>query len=127
MRVTPAVALATTFAMAIVGCSEPTSPTEVGSVATPDLSVSTAASQVTISPGQSIQAAVNSHPEGTTFLLKAGVFRNQTVVPKSGDVFIGEKGAVLDGGGRTAFAGFAVVAAPSRRADDLADFCRGDC
>ena len=98
MRLSPVVALATTFAIAVVGCSEPTSPTQVSALSTPDLSVSANGSQVTIAPGQSIQAAVNSQPSGTTFVLKAGTYRNQSVVPKSGDVFIGEKGAVLDGG-----------------------------
>ena len=44
---------------------------------------------VAIAPGQNIQSIVNSHPAGTTFLLKAGVHRNQTINqvwggPKSG-------------------------------------------
>ena len=104
MRVTPAVALATTFAIAMVGCSEPTSPTQASTVATPDLSVSTTGSQVTISPGESIQAAVNSHPAGTTFILRPGTYRNQRVIPKSGDAFIGQRGVVLDGANSAPFA-----------------------
>ena len=104
MRATPVVALATTFAFTIVGCSEPTAPTEANTVATPDLSVSTSSSQVTIAPGQSVQAAVSAHPAGTTFLIKAGTHTGQAVVPKTGDVFIGESGAILDGGGTIASA-----------------------
>ena len=60
-----------------------------------------------ISVGQSIQSAVNANPEGTTFIIKAGVHRRQSVKPKSGMKFVGEPGAVLDGEGATprAFAG----------------------
>ncbi len=43
-----------------------------------------------ISPGSSIQAAVNAAAAGTTFILKAGTHLGQRVVPKAGDVFIGE-------------------------------------
>ena len=45
---------------------------------------------VAIAPGQNIQSVVNSHPAGTTFLLKAGVHRNQTITPRTGDSFVGE-------------------------------------
>ncbi len=60
-------------------------------------------------PGQSIQAAVNAAPAGTTFILKSGTHVQQTVIPKAGDVFHGEPGTVLDGQGRTqwAFRGYA--------------------
>ena len=54
-----------------------------------------------ISVGQSIQSAVNANPEGTTFVIKAGVHRRQSVKPKSRMTFIGEPGAVLDGEGAT--------------------------
>jgi hypothetical protein len=56
------------------------------------------------SPGASIQYAVNRFPAGTKFRLTAGVYRRQRVVPKSGDTFVGDAGAVLDGGGTTAYA-----------------------
>ena len=49
-------------------------------------------------PGESIQAAVNANPEGTTFTIMAGVHRLAAVSPKAGNTFIGEPGAVLDGG-----------------------------
>ena len=61
------------------------------------LSATGAASTITIKAGQSIQSAVNNHPAGTTFLISAGVYRQQSVVPKSGDSFIGENGAHLNG------------------------------
>jgi hypothetical protein len=57
----------------------------------------TAATGTTISPGQSIQAAVNAYPGGTTFTLKAGVHRLQSVQPKAGDTFVGETGAIMSG------------------------------
>ena len=55
-------------------------------------------------PGQSIQAAVNANPAGTTFILKSGTHVQQTVIPKQGDVFHGEPGTVLDGQGAAQWA-----------------------
>lgn len=52
---------------------------------------------VQLSPGDNIQAAVNANPTDTTFVLTPGVYRMQRVVPKTGDVFSGESGAILDG------------------------------
>jgi len=48
---------------------------------------------VVVRAGESIQAAVDSHPEGTSFLLKAGVHRLQQISPKAGDAFYGERDA----------------------------------
>jgi len=53
--------------------------------------------RVSISPGQSIQDAVDANPAGTTFHIKAGIHRLQQVKPKDGDKFIGESGAILSG------------------------------
>jgi hypothetical protein len=50
-----------------------------------------------IFPGQDIQAAVNAMPAGTAFLLRAGVYRMQSVRPKPGNTFTGEAGAVMSG------------------------------
>ena len=52
---------------------------------------------IVLNPGDSIQAAVNANPQNTTFYLKAGVHRLQTVTAKNGDIFLGETGAVLNG------------------------------
>jgi parallel beta-helix repeat protein len=52
---------------------------------------------VVVRAGESIQAAVNANPAGTTFWLKAGVYHGQTVAPKDGMTFVGEVGAILDG------------------------------
>jgi parallel beta-helix repeat protein len=54
---------------------------------------------VLIKPGESIQAAVNANPAGTTFVLASGTHTGQSVTPKAGDAFIGEAGAILDGAG----------------------------
>lgn len=51
----------------------------------------------TIYPGESIQDAVDANPAGTEFLIKAGIHRLQVVRPKSGNVFVGETGAILSG------------------------------
>jgi hypothetical protein len=52
---------------------------------------------VPIAIGANLQQIVNSHPEGTTFLLKTGVHRLQTVTPKDRQEFIGEPGTVMSG------------------------------
>jgi len=61
------------------------------------VSVPAAAQSVEIYPGQNIQQIVNSYPWGTTFYLKSGVHRLQSITPRSGDRFIGEPGTVLSG------------------------------
>lgn len=58
------------------------------------------ANAVVIDPGESIQEAVDAHPEATAFLIKAGVHRLQQVSPKNGNTFVGEPGAVLSGARR---------------------------
>ena len=66
---------------------------------------------VAVGAGDDAQTIVNRHPPGTTYLVEAGIhLRNFDVRPKSGDVFCGEPGAVLDGGRRlrSAFSGDAL-------------------
>lgn len=53
---------------------------------------------VLISPGADIQELVDANPVGTTFVLETGIHRNQQVTPKDENSFIGEPGAVMDGG-----------------------------
>ncbi|MFB3922523.1 MAG: right-handed parallel beta-helix repeat-containing protein [Terriglobia bacterium] len=60
-------------------------------------STTTTPSGIQLSPGADIQAAVNANPTGTAFVLAPGVYRLQSVVPKSGNVFSGQAGAILDG------------------------------
>jgi len=52
---------------------------------------------VRIAPDQRIQDFVESFPAGTTFEITAGVHRLESVVPKDGDSFVGEPGAILNG------------------------------
>jgi len=52
---------------------------------------------VDIYPGVDIQSQVNLYPAGTTFVLKSGVHRMQSIRPRSGDRYIGETGTVLSG------------------------------
>jgi parallel beta-helix repeat protein len=56
-----------------------------------------AAASTEISPGEDIQARVNTMPPGTSFLLKTGLHRLQTISPRAGDTFTGEPGTVLSG------------------------------
>ena len=59
---------------------------------------SSSCSGVSVFPSQSLQAAVDANPGGTTFCLKAGIQRLTVgVVPKAGDSFIGDPGAVVSG------------------------------
>lgn len=60
------------------------------------------AGAVTISPGASIQDAVDANPDGTTFILSPGEYRGQIVSPRNGNVFVGSPGAVLVGDGASA-------------------------
>ena len=55
------------------------------------------AATVNISPGIDIPAVVDANPAGTTFVIHPGVYRMQTIIPKNGDIFIGESGAILNG------------------------------
>ncbi len=66
---------------------------------------------VYLDPGDDFQAANDSNPPGTIFGVNAGTHSGQRVVdPKQGNQWLGEPGAVLDGGGTLtdAFAGTAV-------------------
>jgi parallel beta-helix repeat protein len=44
-----------------------------------------------------IRHEVDSHSPDTTFYLRAGLYRTQSVQPKNGDTFLGAHGAILDG------------------------------
>jgi hypothetical protein len=100
------------LAFAATGCdsdtaTSPIAPVEdpVGAGASEDgPELASASGLIAISPGQSIQAKVNSYPAGTQFLIKAGTYTKQRIVPKSGNAFIGEPGAILDGKNATAYA-----------------------
>jgi hypothetical protein len=52
---------------------------------------------VSIAPGESWQAKVDANPTGTVFRVLAGRHVQQSVLPKTGDQFIGDPGAVMDG------------------------------
>lgn len=52
---------------------------------------------VRIEVGEDIQAIVDTYPSGTTFLIASGIHRMQTIIPRDGDVFVGEADAVLSG------------------------------
>ena len=56
-----------------------------------------AQSTVSLVPGTDLQKTVSAHPAGTTYRIKAGIHRLQQITPKDGDIFIGDKGAVLNG------------------------------
>jgi len=78
--------------------------TTKAAVATSTTRVVSVSGGVSVSAGDSLQKVVDAHPAGTTFVLKAGVYRRQSVKPKDGDVFVGESGAVLTGEDVTQYA-----------------------
>jgi parallel beta helix pectate lyase-like protein len=53
--------------------------------------------QISVSPADNIQVAVDLNPPGTTFIVSTGTYRLQSVKPKDGDTFVGMPGAVLSG------------------------------
>jgi parallel beta-helix repeat protein len=50
-----------------------------------------------VSPGESIQAAVDAAAEGETIVIAPGLHRTQTVDPKAGQTIVGAPGAVMSG------------------------------
>ena len=57
-----------------------------------------------MSSADDIQSQINSHPQGTTFCVKAGVYRIATgILVKSFDKLLGEPGAIIDGQGVSAY------------------------
>jgi len=68
----------------------------------PQLSISCPFGAVDLVPGTNIPAVVQQYPGGTTFCVKAGIHRiTSAITPKTGDTFVGEYGAILDGTGWT--------------------------
>jgi parallel beta-helix repeat protein len=66
----------------------------------PQATITCPAGAIDIWPGQYIQGAVNSYPGATTFCLRAGVHSvTSSIKPKTGNTFVGEYGAILDGSG----------------------------
>lgn len=55
------------------------------------------AATVYVYPSNNLQSVVNAYPSGTTYMLTRGVYRMQSVTPKSGDVYVGQSGAVMNG------------------------------
>jgi len=55
------------------------------------------AATVNVATTDNLQTLVNNNPGPTTFSLAPGIHRLQSVVPKSGNVFVGPTGAILSG------------------------------
>ena len=67
-------------------------------VAGPQRDIGCPAAAVAVAPGTDIQRIVDAYPGATTFCLRAGVHAiTSAITPKTGDVFVGEYGAILDG------------------------------
>ncbi len=55
------------------------------------------ANAVRLNPGDDVQAIVENSPNGTAFVFSPGVYRMNTIIPKDGQQFYGEPGAVISG------------------------------
>src|SRR5678815_3333022 len=53
-------------------------------------------SPLSIAPGENWQAKVSAHPDGTMFRIMPGRHVHVAVIPKSGNQFIGDPGAIMD-------------------------------
>ena len=102
MGAASAVWLASGLAIDVAG-SVPSPPTDVRVLRAwnergPQSSISCPAGAVDIAPGTNIQNVVNGYGGNTAFCLKAGVhYLTGAITPKTGNAFVGEYGAVLDG------------------------------
>jgi parallel beta-helix repeat protein len=64
----------------------------------PQSTISCPAGAVDIWPGTSISSVVASYGGGTTFCIRAGIhYLTSSITPKTGNTFVGEYGAILDG------------------------------
>jgi hypothetical protein len=52
---------------------------------------------INVKTGDNLQTLVTQYPPSTTFSLAPGIHRLQSVVPQTGDSFVGQTGAVLSG------------------------------
>lgn len=66
----------------------------------PQSGISPTGSEVLIGTSDSIQAAIDANPAGTSFRLAVGTHTISTgIIPKAGNTFIGYYGAIIDGTG----------------------------
>ena len=63
--------------------------------------------EIPITTSEDAQAVVDASPPGATFLIRAGIHRRFSVRPKTGDTFVAEPGAVLNGEDVAPYAFFA--------------------
>ena len=52
---------------------------------------------VSVEPSDDLQTLVSQYPASTTFSLAPGTYRLQSVVPQSGDSFVGQTGVIVSG------------------------------
>jgi hypothetical protein len=66
----------------------------------PQPDITCPAGSIDVAPGANLMAAVEAHPPGSSFCLRAGIHPiTYETWPKSGDTFTGEYGAIMDGSG----------------------------
>jgi parallel beta-helix repeat protein len=95
VQLSPLLASGLTVLVALTGCGS--DPGREGDPGRTEPGSTLGAGGVPVPLGVAIQDLVDRYPAGTTFRLESGVHRRQSIVPRSGDVYLGESGAVLDG------------------------------
>jgi parallel beta-helix repeat protein len=97
-----AVALLASAAAPMLALTTSQVSTESSPFVGPQRTITCPAGAVDVPPGSSIQRVVDMRPGATTFCLRAGVHPlENSITPKTGNVFVGEYGAILDGTGWT--------------------------
>jgi hypothetical protein len=70
----------------------------------PLANVTCPAGSILLSPGANVASIVRANTGGKTYCLAAGTYALQQIIPRTGDTFVGLKGATLDGGNSAAYA-----------------------
>ncbi|HXH50644.1 MAG TPA: hypothetical protein VNM47_14985 [Terriglobia bacterium] len=61
------------------------------------ISMRSSTGEVIVHPGDDIQKIVAAHAAGASFVISPGIYRLQSIQPKNGDTFTGERGTILNG------------------------------
>lgn len=75
--------------------------------------------------GWSIQAVINSQPEGADIFIGSGVFEYQSIIPKRNQTLVGAAGAVIDGMGLLKLGVSGGAPGASIRGIEVRNFSRG--
>jgi parallel beta-helix repeat protein len=103
MKICSATVVVFIAALILAASASPQSPLpSSSSTVGPQTTITCPAGAVDIAPGVNIQHVVDRHDGNTTFCVRAGTHSlRSSITPKTGNTFVGQYGAVLDGTGWT--------------------------